>query len=45
MTVRFSIVQDLPPSRWGGFRMPNKIPADWKEGHVYDPAYAVGAWG
>jgi hypothetical protein len=31
MTIRFSIVHDLPPCRWGGPRMPDKIPNGWKD--------------
>jgi hypothetical protein len=30
MTKRFSIVHDLPKSRWGASHMPNKVPVGWK---------------
>ena len=30
MTVRISIVHELPKSRWGAGHMPNKQPVSWK---------------
>lgn len=29
MPISFSIVRELPPSRWGASHLPNKIPKNW----------------
>jgi hypothetical protein len=30
MTITFSIVYELPKSRWGASHMPNRVPANWR---------------
>jgi hypothetical protein len=29
--IRFSLVQELPPSRWGRAHIPNRIPPGWND--------------